>query len=106
MQFHRHGPALPLDQISLNFCLINKKMHKMCIRKNIGDKMRYRKDLSNSTSVRLSNQLRIESKTHAKFKGMSFSEFVRDSLQKNIKKLRSAEAESEKKTSHSPKLFD
>ena len=68
--------------------------------------MKYRKDLSHLSSIRLSNNLRSESQNHAKFKGMSFSQFVRQSLQQNIKTIRSAEAESEKKTSHPPKRFD
>ena len=46
--------------------------------------MKYRKDLSHLSSIRLSNNLRNESNNHAKFKGMSFSQFVRESLNKNI----------------------
>ena len=46
--------------------------------------MRYRKDLSHLTSIRLSNNLRNEARSHAKFKGLTFSEFMRESLNKNI----------------------
>jgi len=72
--------------------------------KKIGRAMRYRKDLSNSTSIRLSNGLRSESQHQAKFKGLSFSEFVRASLHQNIKELRGAKAEVNKKKP--PKNFD
>ena len=50
--------------------------------------MRYRKDLSHLTSIRLSNNLRNEARSHAKFKGLTFSEFMRESLNKNINQSR------------------
>jgi hypothetical protein len=53
--------------------------------------MKYRKDLSHLTSIRLSSNLRDESNDHAKFRGISFSEFVRNSLKQNINHSKSVE---------------
>ena len=46
--------------------------------------MRYTKDLTHLTTLRLSPQLREEAERHAAFSGISFSAFVRESIARNI----------------------
>jgi hypothetical protein len=46
--------------------------------------MRYTKDLTHLTTLRLSPQLREEAERHAEYFGMSFSAFVRESIARNI----------------------
>jgi len=44
----------------------------------------YKKDLTHLTSIRLSNDLRQQAEYHAEYLGISFSDFVRQSLIRNI----------------------
>ncbi len=46
--------------------------------------MRYTKDLTHLTTLRLSPQLREEAERRAEYFGMSFSAFVRESIARNI----------------------
>jgi hypothetical protein len=46
--------------------------------------MRYTKDLTHLTTLRLSPKLREEAERYAEYFGMSFSAFVRESIARNI----------------------
>ena len=46
--------------------------------------MRYSKDLSHLTSIRISHRLREQAEHAAEIQGLTFSEFVRQSLNRNI----------------------
>lgn len=61
--------------------------------------MRYQKHLTHLTSIRMPIILREEAETHARFQGMTFSEFVRQSINRNIHVARDIEEEVVKRTS-------
>lgn len=61
--------------------------------------MRYPKEFDHLTSIRLSQSLREEAEKHARFQGLTFSEFVRQSLNRNIHVARDIEEEVIKRTS-------
>jgi hypothetical protein len=46
--------------------------------------MRYTKELTHLTTLRLSPKLREEAERYAEYFGMSFSAFVRESIARNI----------------------
>jgi hypothetical protein len=54
---------------------------------------RYTADLEKTTSIRMSDQLREEAERAATFLGMTFSQFVRQSLNRNISLCKSIEEE-------------
>lgn len=54
---------------------------------------RYTADLERTTSIRISNQLREQAERAATFSGMTFSQFVRQSLSRNISLCRDIEDE-------------
>ena len=54
---------------------------------------RYTADLERTTSVRISDQLREQAERAATFSGMTFSQFVRQSLNRNISLCQSIEEE-------------
>jgi hypothetical protein len=45
---------------------------------------RYQKDLTHNTGLRISRQLREECERAASFQGMTFSQFCRNSLRRNL----------------------
>ena len=54
---------------------------------------RYQKDLSRTTGIRLSETLREEAEEAANYQGMTFSQFLRQSLRRNITLSKSIEEE-------------
>ena len=54
---------------------------------------RYHADLVRTTSIRIDEKLREEAEQAATFSGMTFSQFVRQSLNRNISLCRSIEEE-------------
>jgi hypothetical protein len=54
---------------------------------------RYIADLERTTSIRISKQLREDAERAATFSGMTFSQFVRQSLNRNITLCKSIEEE-------------
>ena len=54
---------------------------------------RYTADLERTTSIRISDQLREQAERAATFSGMTFSQFVRQSLNRNIALCKSIEEE-------------
>lgn len=54
---------------------------------------RYAADLEKTTSIRISQQLREKAEEAAAFSGLTFSQFVRQSLNRNISLCRSIEEE-------------
>jgi hypothetical protein len=54
---------------------------------------RYTADLERTTSIRLSDQLREQAERAATFSGMTFSQFVRQSLNRNISLCKNIEEE-------------
>lgn len=54
---------------------------------------RYQADLVRTTSVRIDDRLRQEAETAAELSGMTFSQFVRQSLNRNISLYKSIEEE-------------
>lgn len=61
--------------------------------------MRYSKDLTHVTTLRLSPSLREEAERYAEFIGISFSAFVRQSITRNIHVSRDIENEIVERTS-------
>lgn len=61
--------------------------------------MRYPREFDHLTSIRLSQSLREEAEKHARFQGMTFSEFVRQSITRNIYVARDIEEEVVQRTS-------
>lgn len=61
--------------------------------------MRYQKDLTHLTTLRLSPSLRDEAERYAAFLGISFSAFVRQSITRNINVSRDIESEVIQRTS-------
>jgi hypothetical protein len=61
--------------------------------------MRYTKDLTHLTTLRLSPSLREEAERYAEFLGISFSAFVRQSITRNIHVSRDIENEVVERTS-------
>ena len=61
--------------------------------------MRYAKDLTHLTTLRLSPVLREEAERYADFLGISFSAFVRQSIARNIHVSRDIEREVVERTS-------
>ena len=54
---------------------------------------RYKKEFSRTTGIRLSETLRDDAKQAATFQGMTFSQFLRQSLRRNIDLSQSIEQE-------------
>jgi len=54
---------------------------------------RYKKEFSRTTGIRLSETLRDDAEEAATFQGMTFSQFLRQSLRRNIDLSRSIEKE-------------
>ena len=54
---------------------------------------RYKKEFSRTTGIRLSETLRDDAKQAATFQGMTFSQFLRQSLRRNIDLSKSIEKE-------------
>jgi hypothetical protein len=54
---------------------------------------RYKKEFSRTTGIRLSETLRDDAEQAATFQGMTFSQFLRQSLRRNIDLSRSIEKE-------------
>lgn len=59
---------------------------------------RYSKDLTHTTTIRLSPDLREEAERYADYIGISFSDFVRQSINRNIRVASGIEAEVNKRT--------
>lgn len=59
---------------------------------------RYSKNLKHLTSVRLSEDLRMLAEHHAEVHGISFSDFVRQSISRNIRVCSGIEEEVNKRT--------
>jgi len=59
---------------------------------------RYSKDLTHTTTIRLSPDLREEAERYADYIGVSFSDFVRQSINRNIRVSSGIEAEVNKRT--------
>ena len=57
------------------------------------EQAKYGKDLSTTTGIRLTETLRDQPKKAAKFQGMSFSQFLRQSLNRNIELAKTIEKE-------------
>ncbi len=57
------------------------------------------KDLTHLTTIRLSPEMRQRAEIHADYLGISFSDFVRQSINRNTLASRSFEEEVNKKTS-------
>jgi hypothetical protein len=60
---------------------------------------KYSKDLTHLTTVRLSPSLRNDGERCAEYLGISFSDFIRQSLNRNIRVSMSIEEEVNKQTS-------
>ena len=54
---------------------------------------RYKKEFSRTTGIRLSESLRDDAEQAATFQGMTFSQFLRQSLRRNIDLSKSIEKE-------------
>ncbi len=59
---------------------------------------RYSKDLTHLTSIRISKDLRDRAEQHAEVHGISFSDFVRQSISRNIRVCSGIEEEVNKRT--------
>lgn len=55
--------------------------------------LRYKKEFSRTTGIRLSEALRDDAEEAATFQGMTFSQFLRQSLRRNIDLAKSIEQE-------------